>query len=94
MHRPLHVNRTAERCIGAAEFEQHPVACSLDDPAIVFGNLRVDDAFADLAEPRKRSSIITFHVSAEANDIGDQDRGELASDGTSTHGRSIDTRRW
>ena len=37
-HRSLHVDRATERGIRAAEFEQHPVTCSIDDPAVVFGN--------------------------------------------------------
>ena len=86
VHCPLHVDCAVERRIRAGEFEQHPVAGGLDHPATVFGNLRIDDAFADLAQPRKRPSIIALHVSAEADYISDEDRRQLAGDGTSIHG--------
>ena len=86
LHRPLHINRAAERRIRAAEFKQHPIAGSFDHPTALFGNLRIHDAFADFAQPRKRSTIIAFHVSTEADDIGDQDRGELAGNDASIHG--------
>lgn len=59
----------------------------------MFGNLRVDDALADLAQSHRRSSIIALHKPAEANYVRDEDGGELASDIISTHGGYTGTRR-
>jgi hypothetical protein len=55
-HRALHVDRAAEGGVRAAEFEQHPVTGGLDDPAAMFGNFRIDDALANLPQPRERSA--------------------------------------
>ena len=84
-HRPLHINCATERGVRAGELEQHPVARGLDDPAAMLGNLRIDYALTNLSQTSERAGVVPFHVPAEADHIGDQDRGELAGNGASIH---------
>ena len=80
-HGALHVDRAT----------QHPVTGGLDDPTAMFGNLRIDDAHANPFKSRERSSLITFHMPAEADHIGDEDRGESTGNCTPIHGRLCDS---
>ena len=53
----------------------------------MFGNLRIDDAFPNLAQERKGSAFVALHVPAEADHVRDEDRGEPAGDGAWIQGR-------
>ena len=78
------------RGVRTAEFEQHSVAGGLDDPAAVFGNLRIEDALAYLPQPSERRALIALHVPAEADHVSDQDGREPAGYGTPVHRRLWD----
>jgi len=93
-HQALHLDRAAERRVRAAEFEQHPVTGGLDDPAAMFGDFGIDDALANFSQPRERSSVITFHVPAEADHVSDEDGGQPAANSTRIHGRLCDSQEW
>ena len=79
-HGPLHVDRAPQRRVCAAEFEEHPIARGLDDMTAVLGNLGIDQVRADLAQAGERARIVAFHVTAEPDDVGNENRGEPAGD--------------
>jgi hypothetical protein len=45
-HRLLHCDRAAHRIDDARKFDKHAVAGGLDDPAVVLGDLRIDELMA------------------------------------------------
>ena len=53
----------------------------------MFGNFRIDNALANLPQPRERSRVITLHVPAEADHVGDEDGSEPTANGTPIHVR-------
>src|SRR5271154_5927582 len=74
----LKLDRASHRVDHAAEFSDEPVASALDYAAVVDGNDRVDEVAAQRAEPRKRAILVRAGEPAIADDIGDQDRSDLA----------------
>jgi hypothetical protein len=88
-HSPLYVNCATKCSVRAVEFKEHPVTGGLDDPAAELTNLGIDDALANLPQSGERSSLVTLHVSAEADYIGDQDRRKSAGNGNPVHGPSL-----
>src|SRR5438874_9127124 len=80
-HRFLHLGRAAHRVDDAAELDQHAVAGSLDDAAIVLGDTRIDKLGPQRLESRQGAFLVRPHQPRVAGDIGGQDRGEAAGCG-------------
>src|SRR6185437_13027918 len=77
-HAVLHVDRAPHRVDDAAKLDDDPVAGALDDPAVVRGDGGVDQVAAQRPQARQRALLIGAGEPAEADDIGDQDRRDLA----------------
>ncbi len=75
----LHFDGAAHRVDHAAEFDDDPVASALDDAAVVGGDGGVDEVAAKTPKTRQRAVLVRPGEPAIADDIGDQDRRELAS---------------
>jgi hypothetical protein len=74
----LHYDRAARSVDHAAELGEEPVPCALDDPATMGGDRGIDQIAPQPPEPRQRSILVRSGQPAVADDIGDQDRGNLA----------------
>jgi hypothetical protein len=77
-HPRLHFDRAANCIDHAAKLDDRAVASALDDPPVAGGNGRVDQVAAQRPQPRERSLLVGAGEPAEAHDIGDQDRCNLA----------------
>ena len=77
-HRVLHFDGAAHRVDDAAEFDDAAVAGALDDAAVMHGDGRVDQVAAKRPEPRENAIFVRAGEPAVADDVGDQDRRELA----------------
>ncbi len=84
-HRLLHRDGTAHRVDDAAELGQHPVACGLDDAALMLGDAGIDQLIAVRLQPRERAFLVLAHQPAVARDIGRQDRRQPALDPLHPH---------
>ena len=73
-HATLHVDRTAHRVDHAREFQQQPVARGLDDPAAVFGDLRVNKLPPMGLQSRQGGAVVAAHEQGIAHHIGRDDR--------------------
>jgi hypothetical protein len=80
-HRPLDLDRAADRIDHAREFDERPVASQLDDTAPLLLDLRVDQFPAMRLEAFERAFLVRSHQPRVARHIGGQDRGETAFDG-------------
>jgi hypothetical protein len=80
-HLALHLHGAAQRGRRARKFDQHAVAGRTHDAAAVLGDLRIDQLRADLPQPGMRAGLVALHEPRIADDVGDDDRGELAVDG-------------
>jgi hypothetical protein len=76
-HGALDFDRAAHRIDHATELDDQAVAGALDEAAVVDGDGGVNQIAAQQPKPRKRSLLVDAGEPAVANDIGDQDRGEL-----------------
>ena len=64
-------------CIDSArELTEHPVPGQLDEPAVVFGEQRLDQLLAMRIEPRKRAGFITLHQARVARNVRNENSGE------------------
>ncbi len=77
-HAVLHLDRAAHRVDHAAELDDAAVAGALDDAAVMHGDGRVDQIAAERPEPRERAILVRSGEPAVADNVGDQDRRELA----------------
>src|SRR5271157_4021495 len=71
-------DRAAHRIDDAREFHQETVAGSLDDAALVLGDLRIEELVAQRFEAFEGAFLVRPHQPRMAGDIGGQDRGEAA----------------
>jgi hypothetical protein len=77
-HAVLDFDGTAHRVDHAAELDDRPVAGALDDAAMMSGGGGVDEIAAQPPKTRKRPVLIGARKARVANDIRNQDRGELS----------------
>src|ERR1700683_5137072 len=78
VHTVLDFDRAAYRVDNAAEFDQKSVAGTLDHPAAIHLDGRIDQVAAQRPEPRQRAIFIRAGETAETDHIGGKDSGELA----------------
>src|SRR5260370_13174654 len=62
-HRLLHLDRAADRIDDAGKFDQHAVAGGLDDPAVLFDDLRIEQIAAQRYEAFGRAFPVRSHHS-------------------------------
>ena len=67
---------TAQRTDDAAELGQHPIPGVLDDPATVFGDLRIDERTQMILQLEVRAFFVRAGKPAVAGHIGRQDGGQ------------------
>ena len=77
-HAVLHLDRAAHRVDDAAELDEAAVAGALDDAPMMRGDGRIDQIAAQRPQPRQGSLLVGPGEPAVADDIGDQDRSDLA----------------
>ena len=76
-HLLLHRQGALDRCDHGREFNEHPVARGFEQPPAVGGNDWLS-GFAPLAHETCGPGLVLAHHARIANDIGGEDRGELA----------------
>ncbi len=74
----LNLDRAADRVDDAAKLDDRAVAGAFDDPAVVGGDGGVDEVAAQTPQTRERPILVGAGQPAVPDDIGNQDRGELA----------------
>ena len=89
-HRALNFRGTARRVDDAGEFRQHAVAGSLDDPAAMLADLRIDQFAEARLDALVRAFLIGAHQTRITHHIGGEDRGKAAGCG---HSSGIPARR-
>jgi hypothetical protein len=77
----LHLDRAPHRIHHARELDQHPVPRGFDDPAMVFGDLGVDQRAAVCLEAFVRPLFVHPHQAGIAGHVGGEDRGQAADRG-------------
>ena len=75
----LHLDRAAHRVDHAAKLDQAPVAGALDDPPAMGGDGGVDQVASQAPKAREGAILVRSREPAIADDIGDQDGGDLAA---------------
>jgi hypothetical protein len=84
-HVTLDIDGAAYRINDAGEFDQHPIAGGLDDPAAVFLDLRIDQLAAQRFQRGERSLFVGTHQPAIAGNISCENGGEPPLDPLSAH---------
>jgi hypothetical protein len=79
-HPVLKCKRAGDRLDDARELYQHAVPGGLDDPALVLGDLRIDQLAAMRPEPRQSAGFVPSHQPAVPRDIGRENGREPAFD--------------
>src|SRR5262249_45937223 len=82
-HAGLHLGRAAQRIDDAGKLDQEPVACRLDEPAVVRGDSRIDQFSPDSPEPGEGAAPVRPHQARIPCHVGGEDRGETAGRGHS-----------
>ena len=77
-HAVLNFDRAAQRIDHAAELDDQPIAGALDHPAVVGGDRRVGEVAAQSAQACEHALLVRPGETAEADDVGGKDGGELA----------------
>jgi len=77
-HRLLHRDRAAHRVDDAGELDQQAVAGRLDDPAVVLGDLRIEELSAQRFEAFERAFLVRSHQTRIPRHIGGEDRSKAA----------------
>jgi len=68
---------SATHCIDdACKFDQHAVAGILNDPVVIFPNLRLDQSLKVHLQPLVGILLVRTHQARIARHIGGEDRGE------------------
>ena len=73
----LNLDSTADRPVYAIEYDEQGIATSLNDPAAVLLDCRVDQVGAECPEPFERSRVIQPDQAAVADHVGIDDRDQL-----------------
>ena len=69
----------------ARKLGEEAVACGLEEPTLVLGDLGLDHLGAELPDCRESTVLVLAHETAVADHIGRQDGGEAALDGVLCH---------
>jgi hypothetical protein len=72
-HRPLDLDRAADRIDNARKLDQHAVASGLDDAAAMPADLRIDKLAAMGLQTLERALLIRSHQPRIARGIGGED---------------------
>ena len=76
-HGVLDLDRAAHRVDGAPKLDDRPVAGALDHAALVDGDGRVDEVAAQRPQAGQQPLLVRPGEAREADDVGDEDRGEF-----------------
>src|SRR5215469_3408189 len=79
-HPTLDGDRTGDGLNDAREFDEDAITGCLDDAALVFGNLGVDEFAAMGSEPCESAGFVLTHEAAISGDIGGENGREPALD--------------
>ena len=82
-HAVLHLNGAADGVHNAAEFDQRPIACALDDATVMHGDGRVDEVAAERPQAGQGAILVRAGKPAEADDIRGKDGGKFPALGHS-----------
>ena len=74
----LHLDPAADRVDHATELDQHPVSRALDHPAVVNRDAGIDQVAAHRPEPGQNPVLVRACKPRIADNVGDQNRRELA----------------
>jgi hypothetical protein len=74
----LHHDRASHRVDYAAELDDDPVAGALDDAPVMGRDGGVDQVASQRPQSRQPPLLVDAGEPAEADDVGDQDRSDLA----------------
>ena len=77
-HSILHFDGAAHRIDDAAKLDQRPVAGALEHTSVVDGDGGIDQIAAQSSEPRQSAILVNASQTAETDDVGGEDRGELS----------------
>jgi hypothetical protein len=77
-HVALNVDAAFQRCGGAGELGQKAITRGLDQAATMFYDLGLDNLVPQPAQPREGQRLVVLHQSAEAGQVGNHDRRQLA----------------
>jgi hypothetical protein len=80
-HRPLHLDSAADSIDNAGKFDEHSVAGSLYDPAVVLFDLWIDELAAMCLETLECPFLVRAHQPRITHDIGGENRRKTAADG-------------
>ena len=75
-HAPLQLESTADGIHRTGEFDQHPVAHDLDQPAAMLADHRLENLPAAQLEGGERAGLVRLHQAAVADHVGQHDSGE------------------
>jgi hypothetical protein len=87
-HAALDVDGAAHGVYNAYEFYKHSVAGCLDDPAPMFGDLRIDQLFTMAFELVESTLLVGTHKPTITGNVSCHDGGELTVDALFSHGVS------
>src|SRR5579872_1578994 len=77
-HRLLDRNRASHRLNDASELDENSIAGALEHMSVLAGDGGIDEFRAQCPQSRERAILVCASHPAEANDVGSQDRGDLA----------------
>src|SRR6185369_13483434 len=69
-HGTLHVDHAAHGIYNAGVFEQQAIACSLDDPATVFGDFRINQLSSVGLQSGQGGAVVAAHEQGIAHHVG------------------------
>ena len=84
-HRALDRHRAAYGIDDAGELNQQPVACGLDDPAVMAGDGGIDTLAPVRLQRIQRADLVRAHEPAVAGDVGRQNCRQPALDSRRCH---------
>ena len=85
-HGLLQRNRAFDGVHGAGELHQNTVAHQLEDPAVMFGQDRLQNVSAASLQRGQRAGLVNLHQPAVADHIGGQNGGKATLDAFFGHG--------
>jgi hypothetical protein len=77
-HAALQTDRARYRIDHAAELGQQSVAHQLEDSALVFGDLRLEQLLSMGPEPLERTRLVLLHEAAVTDYVGSKNGGKMA----------------
>src|SRR5271166_5562270 len=77
-HSILHFDSAPNRIDHAAKFDQRPIAGALEHTSVVHADGGINEIASQSSEPRQSAVLVRASQTAEADDVGGEDRGEFA----------------